>query len=95
MPDQKPKIDSDGESSSPKKIGVQFLSGIVKTTLKAMPATIIAAVVGLIGGGFLGLAFGPVAPLIAITGCLVLGLPVAIWEYKIKKRGGSAWEFIE
>jgi ABC-type dipeptide/oligopeptide/nickel transport system permease subunit len=95
MSDQKTKIDSNTGSLSPKRIVMQFIYGLIKAILKAIPTTLIAIVIGAAAGGFLGLAFGPAAPLFAVAGSVMLGLPVAIWEYKIKKGGGSAWDYTE
>jgi uncharacterized membrane protein YoaK (UPF0700 family) len=62
---------------------------------QVIPATLVAIVVGAVGGGFLGLPFGPLATLFAVAGAVLLGLPVAIWEYKIQDGGGSARDFLK
>ena len=95
MSDQKAKVDSTTKSSSISKTIRKFIFGSIKAILTAIPTTIIAIVIGAVAGGFLGLASGPIAPFFAVVGAIVLGLPVAIWEYKIKKRGESAWDFTE
>jgi hypothetical protein len=68
---------------------------VVRAVLSEIPATIIAIVVGALLGGFLGLAFLPFAPFAAVAGAVLLGLPVAVWEYTLQKRGESAAEYLD
>jgi len=71
---------------------IQFATKVVRAVFTNIPATIMAILIGAFGGGLIGLTFGPLAPLFALGGALFLGLPVAIWEYKIKSNGESLWE---
>lgn len=68
---------------------------VVGAVLSEIPATIVAIVVGAVIGGFLGLAAGPFAPFAALAGAVVLGLPVASWEYVLQQRGESAADYLE
>ena len=72
-----------------------FVIGVIRAVIKAIPTTFFAILIGAIVGGFLGIPFGPVAPLTAVIGAVVFGLPVAIWEFKISSQGNSAWDYIE
>ena len=91
MSKQDTHTDATDDKSIQKSV-TQFVTGIFRRVFEQIPATIIAIIVGTFGGGFIGLAFGPLVPLFALGGAVLLGFPVAIWEYKIKERGGSAWD---
>jgi len=80
------------EDKSAKKLMTGFATRVIRRVFIQIPSTIYAIVIGAIAGGFIGLASGPLAPLFSLLGAILLGTPVAIWEYKIKSKGGSSWD---
>lgn len=80
------------DNKSARKLVTKFTTRIIRVVFTKIPSTIVAIIVGAFAGGFIGLTFGPLAPLFALLGALFLGFPVAIWEYKIMDRGGSSWD---
>lgn len=80
------------EDKSVRSLANRFATRAIKRVFIQIPATIYAIAIGAIFGGFLGLAFAPFAPLFSLLGAILLGTPVAIFEYKIKKEGGSSWD---
>lgn len=91
------KVEVESEDHEPRTILNtlrRFITGAIKAVIRSIPATFIAIIVGAIIGGFLGLAVLPLAPLFAVGGAVLLGVPVAIWEYILLSREESPWDYI-
>lgn len=83
----------EAEDNEPvKKLATKFTTTLIRRVFIQIPSTILAIMIGAFAGGFIGLTFGPLAPLFALAGAIFIGVPVAVWEYKIKDKGGSSWD---
>lgn len=73
----------------------EFIFGVFKAVWNVIPTTLLAIGIGAIAGGFSGLPFGPLSSLTAVGGAVLFGLPVAIWEYKIRSNDETAHDYID